>query len=112
MKCPVCNLKMKCLETRSEQGYTRRRYECAKCHKRYSSKEELFEFNGHITVKVTRQVVEVPKVLGWQRKVVEEVVEEVKVEKREPLISKPPMKQASPRAEKILALWKARHGKV
>jgi hypothetical protein len=41
MTCPECNGKLKCIETRAHDNYTRRRYKCPNCDKRWSTQERF-----------------------------------------------------------------------
>jgi transcriptional regulator NrdR family protein len=42
MNCPMCKEKMGVLETRTSGMRTRRRYQCEKCGRRYTSLEDLY----------------------------------------------------------------------
>jgi transcriptional regulator NrdR family protein len=63
MTCPVCNEKLKCVESRPRNHSTYRRYMCPKCGQRYTTTElfENSEYAPPLKVSSVKKVITVPK---------------------------------------------------
>jgi transcriptional regulator NrdR family protein len=64
MKCPECDARLKCIDTRTCRNHMRRRYKCPGCNKRWSTSEHFIEHKEITPVPVPiieKKVVEKPK---------------------------------------------------
>mgnify|MGYP001954089447 CR=1 FL=1 len=50
MKCPKCGKRLNCVDSRSLENYTRRRYVCPNCNEKISTKEFLSSENVNVYV--------------------------------------------------------------
>lgn len=52
MKCPICNVSMRVVDTRQKDRNVRRRHECPECLTRYSTTEKImYEFCDEFILK-------------------------------------------------------------